>query len=161
MTEIDENRWILEDLGVIDTQPSSEPDQQKSTDKRQNAETSSPSQTELIDYLKSIKARLDKLRTVFSTTLSPEISRQIDEWRYHFKEKADELLSESGGAELLYPIIAGAEDFYLFPPKPENKPTIRLEDQRWTELVWEVRQQPLPEPTKTYKPIDFGAGEFL
>jgi hypothetical protein len=157
MIEFDPNRPILEDLGVIDPQPSVEPVQQKVENKQKRGDTAT--QEELFVNLKRIKARLDKLRAVFSMTLSPEISRELDRWQARAHELANALLDKDPA--VLYEIISDDVDFYLTPPRQEEKPRIPLATQKLAELSWEVRQQLTPPAPKRDQPIHFGPGEFL
>jgi hypothetical protein len=154
MTEIDENRFILESLGVIDpetpkTEPSAERDEQNE---------SPQSDQEIIGLLTAIKQRIAALEGVYATTLSGEISNEIDAWRSKFKDLADVLIDRD--PESLYEIVRGREDFFLSLEKVTAKPQIPVSVQRMAELAWEVSQQPAPEPPKS-NAIDFGLGTFL
>jgi hypothetical protein len=157
MIEFDPNRPILEDLGVIDPQPSVEPVQQKVENKQKRGDTAT--QDDLVASLKRIKARLAKLRAVFATTLSPEISRELDRWQARAHDLATVLLDRDPAA--LYQVISDDVDFFLTPPRREARPRIPLAAQQMIELAWELRQQPVPRPPESNSPINFGSGAFL
>ena len=119
------------------------------------------STADLADQLRQIKERIQLLRQVYATTLSTEISQQIEEWRAEFKARADALLDREGGPDLVYELVRGDEDFFLTPPKPAAKPSIPVAVQHMAELVWSVNQQPPPASTKSDASIDFGLGWML
>lgn len=118
------------------------------------------SAADLTDQLRQIKRRVQLLRQVFATSLSAEISNQIEAWRAEFKARADVLLERDGGPDLVYELIRGEETFYLSPPKPTAKPSIPVQVQELAQLTWWVNQQPPPAPPKS-DGIDFGLGWML
>jgi hypothetical protein len=143
--EPSDNFPILDSLGLLDDRYNKHPEER--TEKPRDTIYDSLTTDELANRLKDIKKRIDHLRLVFSTSLSREISREIDTWRSRFKELADVLIERD--PERLYELVRGSEHLILSPPKPGTKPTVPLSSQRWAELVWEINQQPQPEPPKS------------
>jgi hypothetical protein len=153
-----DNFAVLDSLGLLDEKQVNESENrpEKSPDMSRHDQVSTQ---ELASRLESIKKRITKLRAVFSTSLSAEISRELDRWQARAHDLATVLLDRDPAA--LYQVISDDVDFFLTPPRREARPRIPLAAQQMIELAWELRQQPVPRPPESNSPINFGSGAFL